>query len=65
MDKNRNKMYCLIYRLRKRGVRIDTKDRMIFVSWEMSRDAKHFVSTPAVCRLRKEFHFVVQLEIGR
>lgn len=48
----------LLYRLRKKGVRVRTRERTIFFAF----DGEPFKIIQAK-RLCKEFHFVVQLEI--
>ncbi|AFJ08796.1 MULTISPECIES: hypothetical protein [Prevotella] len=48
----------LLYRLRKKGVRVITRERTIFFPY----DGEPF-KTIQVKRLCKEFHFYVQLEI--
>ena len=48
----------LLYRLRKKGVRVQTMERAIFFAY----DGEPFKITQ-VQHLCKEFHFVVQLEI--
>lgn len=48
----------LLYRLRKKGVRVQTRKRTIFFAF----DGAPF-KIIQVKRLCKEFHFVVQLEI--
>lgn len=48
----------LLYRLRKKGVRVITRERTIFFPY----DGEPF-KTIQVKRLCKEFHFHVQLEI--
>lgn len=48
----------LLYRLRKKGVRVITRKRTIFFPY----DGEPF-KTIQVKRLCKEFHFYVQLEI--
>lgn len=48
----------LLYRLRKKGVRVQTRERTIFFSF----DGEPF-KIIQIKRLCKEFHFHVQLEI--
>lgn len=48
----------LLYRLRKKGVRVQTRARAIFFSF----DGEPF-KIIQIKRLCREFHFVVQLEI--
>jgi hypothetical protein len=57
---NRNRMHCLIYRIRRTGVQVNTQERTVYLpAGELdgrSADRK-------LRRLRNEFHFVVQLQI--
>nr|DAL82959.1 MAG TPA: hypothetical protein [Caudoviricetes sp.] len=53
-----NKRDNLIYRLRKKGVRVRTRERTIFFAY----DGKPF-EIRQVARLCKEFHFVMQSEL--
>lgn len=57
------KAYCLIYRARKKGVRVNTRNRAMFYVYgdtEAEKQAKC-----RVCRrLCKEFGFVIQSEIA-
>lgn len=48
----------ILYRLRKKGIRADTKERIIFCA--AGKDITNIVQ---VKRLRKEFHFNIQLVI--
>ena len=48
----------ILYRLRKKGVRVNTKERTIFIPY--GEDPNREVQ---VGRLRKEYHFNVQFEI--
>ncbi|WP_199220665.1 hypothetical protein [Prevotella sp. oral taxon 376] len=48
----------LLYRLRKKGVRVQTRERTIFFSF----DGESF-KIIQIKRLCRELHFVVQLEI--
>lgn len=58
MDKKRMRRKNLLYRLRKKGVRVDTGRRCIYLPHGSEPD--HIVQ---VRRLRKEYDFVVQFEI--
>lgn len=48
----------ILYKLRKKGVRVDTKSRTIFIPYGENHNKAVQVS-----RLRKEYHFNVQFEI--
>lgn len=48
----------ILYKLRKEGVRVDTKSRTIFIPYGENPNKAVQVS-----RLRKEYHFNVQFEI--
>ena len=48
----------ILYRLRKKGVRVNTKERTIFIPY--GEDPNKEVQ---VGRLRKEYHFNVQFKI--
>lgn len=52
-----NKRDGLLYRLRKKGVRVDTRERIIFFAY--GGDPFKIIQ---IKRLYKEFHFTVQLE---
>lgn len=52
-----NKLHCVLYRLRKKGLKIDTKIRTIYMS---SPTPEKLKSTE---RLRTEFGFEIQLQI--
>ncbi len=61
--KNRNKMHCIIYRVRKMGgVNIDTRKRTIFYEYQNDEDAAKMDLKP-ILRLCKEFGFVRQASI--
>lgn len=47
----------LLYRLRKKGVRVLTRERTIFFAW--GGDPFRIIQVKRLC---KEFHFSVQLE---
>lgn len=49
----------LLYRLRKKGVRVDTKFREIYIPY--GEDPFPFTE---VCRLREEYHFNIQYVIS-
>lgn len=53
-----NKRDNLLYKLRKKGVRVLTRERTIFLAF----DDKPF-DVIQVKRLCREFHFIVQLEL--
>lgn len=48
----------ILYKLRKKGVRVDTKSRTIFFPY--GEDPSQMIQ---ISRLRREFHFNVQFEI--
>ena len=59
MNKQRLKRLAnILYRLRKKGIKVDTKQRVIFCSF--NEDITGIVQ---VGRLRKEFYFNIQLII--
>ena len=59
MNKQRLKRRAnILYRLRKKGIRADTKQRIIFCA--AGKDITNIVQ---VKRLRKELHFNIQLVI--
>ena len=53
----------LIYRLRKKGVVINTRKRTIYYVWG-SEEQKELVTQPGAVRLVNEFGFVRQSEIN-
>lgn len=63
MGKTRSAMYCIIYRLRKRQARINTKTRTIFYIYNNETDEKLMRSSPVI-RLCLEWGFVRQSEIN-
>lgn len=61
--KKKNKMHCIIYRIRKMGgVKINTRARTIFYEYQNDEDMAKMDLKPIV-RLCKEFGFVRQAEI--
>ena len=48
----------ILYKLRKKGVRVNTKEHTIFIPYGEDPE-----QTVQVDRLRKEYHFTVQFEI--
>ena len=59
MNKQRLKRRAnLLYRLRKKGIRVDTKQRVIFCA--AGKDITNIVQ---VKRLKEEFHFNIQIVI--
>ena len=58
MDKNKMRRKNLLYRLRKKGVRVDTGGRCIYLPYGSEPD-----NIAQVRRLRREYDFVVQFEI--
>lgn len=48
----------ILYKLRKKGVRVDTKSRTIFFPY--GEDPSQMIQ---ISRLRREYHFNVQFEI--
>jgi hypothetical protein len=56
--KNRQIKYNLIYRLRRKGFNVITRQKTIFCEYLSSPD-----DTIEIKRLRNEFHFSVQFEI--
>uniref|UniRef100_A0AB33JAU6 Uncharacterized protein n=1 Tax=Prevotella sp. GTC17260 TaxID=3236796 RepID=A0AB33JAU6_9BACT len=48
----------LLYRLRRKGVRVNTKERTFFISY-----GEDFNTIVQISRLRYEYHFNVQFEI--
>lgn len=62
-QENKNKMYCIIYRIRKMGgVNIDTRKRTIFYEYQNDEEKAKMDLMP-VLRLCKEFGFVRQAVI--
>jgi CYTH domain-containing protein len=68
--KAKNKLHCLIYRIRKTvpDVRIETKTRTVCVDlneyeYELPDMRPRIAVERKIKRLIEEFHFVVQLEI--
>ncbi|WP_108822021.1 hypothetical protein [Dysgonomonas sp. Marseille-P4361] len=61
MKAKRNKMHCIIYRLRKSGgVKIDTRNRNIIYKYQQDEDK---MQNKQIVRLCKEFGFARQAEI--
>lgn len=60
--KTTNKVHCIIYRLRKRGYRIDTESRTIFFEYRTDEQAAK-MDDRCILRLCREFGFVRQAEI--
>ena len=59
MNKQRLKRRAnILYRLRKKGIKADTKQRVIFCSFD-----EDITGIVQVERLRKEFYFNIQLTI--
>ncbi len=58
MDKRLKRRANILYRLRKKGVRCDTKARVIYYAY-----GKEPMVVPQIRRLHKEFNFNVQFEI--
>lgn len=58
MDKKKMRRKNLLYRLRKKGVRVDTCGRCIYLPYGSEPD--HIAQ---VRRLRREYDFVIQFEI--
>jgi hypothetical protein len=56
--KKRQIKYSLIYRLRRKGFKVATRQKTIFCEYQSSPD-----DTIEIKRLRNEFHFLVQFEI--
>jgi hypothetical protein len=56
--KKSNKMYCLVYRIRKSNpdTRVNVRQRTVFAGYTTDIDRK-------TERLHREFNFVIQLEI--
>ena len=52
------KAYCLIYRLRKKGIRVNTKERVIFLPY--GERVEDYVQ---IVRLQREFYINVQFII--
>lgn len=57
------KIYCLIYRARKKGARINTRTRTIFYAYNDPTEIA-LVQSGMCVRLSKEFGFVIQSEIA-
>lgn len=57
------KAYCLIYRARKRGVRINTRNRTMVYTYGDPEEVTR-VKSRLCGRLCKEFGFVIQSEIA-
>lgn len=57
------KAYCLIYRVRKKGVRVNTRNRTMFYVYG-DTEAEARVKNLLCRRLCKEFGFVIQSEIA-
>lgn len=58
--KNKNKMYCIIYRLRKLGgVKIDTRRKTIFYMWN-DEDQQTMMKHRTIERLCIEYGFARQ-----
>lgn len=57
------KAYCLIYRARKKGARINTRTRTMFYAYNVPAEL-HLVKAGICGRLCKEFGFVIQSEIA-
>lgn len=58
MDKKRMRRKNLLYRLRKKGVKVNTRERCIYLPYGSEPD-----NIAQVRRLRREYDFVVQFEI--
>ncbi len=58
MDKRLKRRANILYRLRKKGVRCDTKARVIYYAY-----GEEPMAVPQIRRLHKEFNFNVQFEI--
>lgn len=54
---NRKRRSNILYRLRKKGYRANTKEKVVFLNQEQRSD--HVIQ---INRLRSEFGFIVQLE---
>jgi hypothetical protein len=61
MKKNNN-LHCILYRLRKQGLNIDTKTRTIYYEYN-NPDQEAKMRTAAVKRLCEEFGYGRQAEI--
>ena len=58
MDKKRMRRKNLLYRLRKKGVKVNTRERCVNLPYGSEPD-----NIAQVRRLRREYDFVVQFEI--
>lgn len=58
MDKKRMRRKNLLYNLRKKGVKVNTRERCIYLPY--GSNPNHIAQ---VCRLRREYDFVIQFEI--
>ena len=58
MDKKRMRRKNLLYRLRKKGVKVNTRERCVYLPYGSEPD-----NIAQVRRLRREYDFVVQFEI--
>ncbi|GHV40379.1 hypothetical protein FACS1894179_06800 [Bacteroidia bacterium] len=57
-----NKVHCIIYRLRKRGYKINTRNRTIFFEYQNDEQLANMADR-CVLRLCREFGFVRQAAI--
>lgn len=58
-DKQKIKLYNLVYKARQKGFRVDHQQRTIYYEWTAVESTK----TRVVNRLIKEFNFELQSEI--
>lgn len=55
----KRRQYNLVYRIRKKGYKINTKERIIFYDGSFLSDKFYIVN-----KLRYEFNFILQLKIN-
>lgn len=61
--KKKNNLHCIVYRLRKAGVKIDMRERTVYYEYQNATDAAT-MERKAVERLCKEFGFARQAQIN-